>query len=75
VPRATISAYAGRVTGDLLLITRMNHQVTFNSQVHEIHPSHAFLMVPDAPQRSHSDSELPQMIFEDPIELEEQCIF
>ncbi|KDQ61360.1 hypothetical protein JAAARDRAFT_30782 [Jaapia argillacea MUCL 33604] len=26
--------------------------------VHEVHPSHAFLVVPDVPSRSHSDSEI-----------------
>lgn len=45
--------------------------ITCSSQVHEIHPSHAFLAVPDKPARSRSEPDpLPTL----PIyPTDEQC--
>ena len=41
-----------------------------SSQVHDIHPSHAFLVVPDKPARSRSEPELLPPI---PLDPSEQC--
>jgi hypothetical protein len=42
------------------------------SQVHDIHPSHAFLVVPDKPARSRCEPEpLPSI----PLDPSEQCKF
>lgn len=45
--------------------------LTENSQVHELHPSHAFLTVPDRPVRSHSEPDfIPNPL---PDQNDEQC--
>lgn len=43
-----------------------------NSQVHELHPSHPFLVFPDKFVRSHSE---PQFYSSTPQDFNEQCEF
>lgn len=71
-----ISTFVGRVTGQTsssfhLMIPANMMNANSHSQVHELHPSHAFLTVPDRPVRTSSEPDFLSPV--QPDSNEEQC--
>lgn len=60
-----------RVIGESFLASVVFNLTCFDSQVHDIHPSHPFILVPDKPKRSISEPDFMANQSCDPGE--EQC--